>query len=148
MRPNITLRPRELARAIGAVALGGAIGTLLRDLALRIAAPGVSTGTSGRFEQLGWAHFIPWTLLVINAVGVFAATRLLRGRLRGHDPNDVTRLFIITGFFGGFTSYSALFVDFSALWRASVAGCLVVAAGAIASGVAAGFLGLHHRAAR
>lgn len=81
-------------------------------------------------------------LLAINMVGAFLATRLLRGPLRHHDPNDRTRILVITGFFGGLTSYSGLFVDLSAIWRVCVGGCLAVALGAVLGGLAAGWLGL------
>jgi hypothetical protein len=36
MRPHITLSPRQLGLAMLFVALGGAVGTLIRDLALKI----------------------------------------------------------------------------------------------------------------
>ena len=149
MRPHTTLSPRQLAFALMAVAAGGAYGTILRDLLLKIDRP--FTGWTGyaplqasspwRAAQ-DWTHSIPWVLLVINVVGVYVATRLLRGPLRGHDPNDPVRLLVITGFLGGLTSYSGLFVDFDLLWHRSIAGCLLVAAMAILSGVLAAELGL------
>jgi fluoride ion exporter CrcB/FEX len=52
---------------------------------------------------------------------------------------------VITGFFGGLTSYSGLYVDLAAIWHVCVGGCLAVAAGAILSGVFAGWLGLQRR---
>ncbi|HEV2427517.1 MAG TPA: CrcB family protein, partial [Acidimicrobiales bacterium] len=141
MRPTISLRPRQLALAAATVALGGAAGTLARDLALKVqSAP-----------TADWTSRIPWVLLAANAVGVYLATWLLRGRLHHHDPNDVTRLLVITGLLGGFTSYSSLFVDVADVWHRSVAGGLAVAVGAVASGVAMAELGLrrgrrhHHR---
>ena len=145
MRPHITLTPRQMTFAILAVAGGGAYGTILRDLMLKIDRP--FTGWTG-YAPLqdsalqDWTHYIPWVLLAINAVGVYGATRLLRGPLRGHDPNDPVRLLIITGFFGGLTSYSGLFVDFDLLWHRSIGGCLIVAATALLSGVLAAELGL------
>ena len=89
-----------------------------------------------------WVHYIPWVLLAINFVGVFGATKLLRGPLHHHDPNDPTRLLLVTGFFGGFTSYSSLFVDFNEIWHHSIAGCLFVAFLAILSGVLAAELAM------
>ena len=87
-------------------------------------------------------------LLAINLVGVFMATKLLRGALRHHDPNNLNRLLLITGLFGGFTSYSSLFVDLSAIWHLSMAGSLLVAVSALLSGVLAAWLGLLRRHAR
>lgn len=94
-----------------------------------------------------WTSRIPWVLLAINVVGVYLATKLLRGALRSHDPNDLTRLLLITGLFGGFTSYSSLFVALAAIWHLSIAGSLFVALLALVSGVIAAWLGLVRRSA-
>jgi CrcB protein len=139
MAPHVTLKPKQLVIAIFAVALGGALGTLCRDLLLKLQP--TPNGTD-------WTSRIPWVLLAINLVGVLFATRLLRGPLRHRDPNDVGRLLVITGLFGGFTSYSSLFVDLAAIWHLSIAGCLFVAVSALLSGVFAAWLGLRRRHAR
>jgi fluoride ion exporter CrcB/FEX len=138
MRPTITLPPRQLAAAAGVVALGGAIGTLLRDLAVRVQ-PAASASRD-------WVAHVPWVLLAINFLGAYVATWLLRGPLRAHDPNDRWRLVAVTGFFGGLTSYSGLFVGVADVWHRCAGGGLVVALGAVASGVVAAGLGLvgHH----
>lgn len=141
MPANITLQPRQLGLVTGAAAAGGFGGTLLRT---------ALTGLEHLPNPNGavtWPQEIPWALLAINVIGVYVATRLLRGPLRHHDPNDVTRVLVITGFFGGFTSFSSLYVDFAALWHVCVGGCLAVGAGALLSGVLASWLGLrrHHR---
>ncbi len=137
--PHVTLSPKKLTIAIFAVAGGGAVGTVLRDLLLKLQ----PTATGG-----DWTARIPWMLLAINLVGVFMATKLLRGALRHHDPNNLARLLLITGLFGGFTSYSSLFVDLSAIWHLSIAGSLLVAVSALLSGVLAAWLGLLRRHAR
>lgn len=143
MRANVTLTPRQFAVALGAVAAGGGVGTLLRDLLTRLSAVPASSGWTAYAPRTpSWTAQIPWVLLAINVVGVFAATRLLRGPLRHHDPNDPVRLLVITGFLGGFTSYSGLFVALAALWHLSITGSLLVAAGAIVSGVLSAWLGL------
>jgi fluoride ion exporter CrcB/FEX len=139
MAPHVTLKPKQFIIAIFAVMAGGAVGTLSRDLLLKLEP--VQTGTD-------WTTRIPWVLLSINLVGVLLATRMLRGPLRHRDPNDLSRLLIITGLFGGFTSYSSLFADLAAIWHLSIAGCLFVAAGALLSGVFAAWLGLMRRRAR
>ncbi len=145
MRPNITLTPRQFTVALLAVASGGAVGTLLRDLLLKVhTAPLTDRGwvAYAPIAPVSWTRFIPWVLLSINFLGAYLATRALRGPLKGHDPNDPMRLLVITGFFGGFTSYSGLFVDFDVLWHHSIGGCLFVAVMAVLSGVAAAELGL------
>ena len=141
MPANLTLKPREFVMALSSTAVGGLVGTLLRDLLTSLEHLPSSSSTN-----VTWPQEIPWMLLAINFVGVFIATRLLRGPLRAHDPNDLTRLLIITGFFGGLTSYSGLFVDVAAIWHLCIGGAIGVALGAILSGVLAGWLGLlRHR---
>lgn len=141
MRPTISLTPRQLALALCVVAGGGALGTLLRDLLVRLEPADASSRD--------WVRLVPWALLSLNAAGAYLVTWLLRGPLRGHDPNDRWRLVLVTGFFGGLTSYSGLFVDVAQVWHRCPGGGLLVASGAVVSGaVAAGFglLGHRHRA--
>ncbi len=136
MPAHVTLSPRQLSRAMLAVAIGGALGTLARDLSLTL--DPVSHSRS-------WIAHVPWVLLVINIVGVFVATALLRGPLRHHDPNDTWRLVWVTGVLGGFTSYSSLFVALGEIWHLSVSAGIATGALAVASGVAAAALGLRVR---
>jgi fluoride ion exporter CrcB/FEX len=145
MPAHITLSPKQLGMAVLFVALGGAIGTLIRDMVLKINVYVVPRG-SAVYPSTDWTHQIPWVLLAINTIGVYVATDLLRHRLRHHDPADPMRLVLITGFLGGLTSYSGLFVDLAAIWHLSIGGCLLVAIGAIAAGLFAGVIGLgRHR---
>jgi len=137
MAPHTTLTPRQLFLAVVVVAVGGAVGTLLRDLALRIDSThwfGQLVGTSG------WASRVPWILGIVNVVGVYFATLALKGPLVRHDPNNLTRLVVITGFFGGFTSYSSLYVSLGSIWHVSVPGAIFTAFLAVLSGVAAAWL--------
>ncbi len=142
-----TLKPSQLVRSLGVVAGGGAAGTLLRDLLVKLD----QAGRPSRFVLSGaqlvavppsWVSLIPWTLLSVNLVGVYLATRLLRGVLRHRDPNDLGRLVLITGFLGGFTTYSGLFVALAAIWHQSAVGALLVGLGAVTGGVGAAWLGL------
>ena len=144
MRANVTLSPWQLCVAILTVAAGGAVGTLIRDLLVRINVYAQPRGTA-TFHIADWTHQIPWVLLIINTVGVFIATYLLRHVRRHHDPNDPMRLLLITGFLGGLTSYSGLFVAFAALWHLTIGGCLFVAVTAILAGLFAGWLGMGPR---
>ena len=136
MAAHVTLSPRQLVGAILAVAVGGAFGTLARDLALTL---------DPASHSRSWMSHVPWALLVINVLGVFVATVLLRGPLRRHDPNDTWRLLWITGVLGGFTSYSSLFVALGEIWHLSVPAGVGTGAVAVASGVAAAALGLRVR---
>jgi CrcB protein len=129
MSDQTSLSPRQLGVAISAVVAGGAVGTIVRDLCLKL-----STRVAA---SAPWDQLIPWVLLAINTVGVFGATLALRGPLRHRDPNDIGRLVVITGFFGGFTSYSSLYVALGAIWHVSVSGAVVTAVGAILAGVVA-----------
>jgi fluoride ion exporter CrcB/FEX len=146
MRSPITLSPKQLGLAMLFVALGGAVGTLIRDLLLKINVSGIPRGSAVYTSSPDWTHQIPWALLAINAFGVFIATDLLRHRLHHHDPNDPMRLLLVTGFLGGLTSYSGLFVSLAEIWHLTIGGCLLVAAGALVSGLFAAALGLgRHR---
>jgi fluoride ion exporter CrcB/FEX len=149
MRANVTLTKRQLVAAIASVAIGGATGTLLRVLLLRIQDQHwfeslVDAGSSSG-SPLWWRQ-IPWVLLLINCVGVYIATKVLVGPLRAHDPNDPTRLLVITGFFGGLTSYSGLFVSLAAIWHLSVPASVGVTLVALLTAVAAGWLGMRRQA--
>jgi fluoride ion exporter CrcB/FEX len=147
MRANITLPPKQLGMAVASVALGGGVGTLLRALALRIQDAHWFESLLGTLPHNGhvswWGH-VPWILELINVAGVYLATRILVGPLRNHDPNDLTRLLVITGFLGGFTSYSSLFVSLAEIWHQSVPASLSVGILAVLSGVGAGWLGIRH----
>ena len=126
---------------VGAVALGGAAGTVLRALALRIDTSSWYLDTVGRH---GWALRIPWTLMAINLLGVYFATLTLKGPLQRHDANNLTRLLVITGFFGGFTSYSSLFVSLAAIWHVSILGAVITTILSVLSGALVAWLGARH----
>ncbi len=133
-----------MVRAIWLVAGGGAVGTLARDLALRLQ-PNPTTvlrGSAAYATPAPWTSHVPWVLLGINFLGVYLAVVLLRGILRRHDPNDPMRLLLITGLLGGFTSYSSLYVSLGEIWHLSVPASVAVAGGAVASGLIGAWLGL------
>jgi fluoride ion exporter CrcB/FEX len=129
------------AHSVLAVLIGGAIGTLVR--AQLIAHVSVSVGT-----ERSWTNHVPWTLLVLNAIGVYGATALLASGLLRRDFQDRRRLLVITGFFGGFTSYSSLYVALGALWVVSPWAAIFTGLTALLSGVVFSLLGLKHRPRR
>jgi CrcB protein len=144
-RPSRDRPPRPVHlrwSSIGLVALGGAVGTGIREaLALTWPAP---------------AGGLPVTILVINVVGAFVLGALLEAlALRGPDEGRrrAVRLLVGTGVLGGFTTYSSLATDAAALAGSALgvalayaALSLVVGAAASLAGIAAGGA-LHRRAA-
>ena len=128
---SLRLPPRQIALLGLLTVLGGAAGTWLRAAALS------SLGAHGS----SWSS-VPWTLGAINFVGVVAATWLLRGPLRHHDPVDPTRVGLITGFLGGFTSYSSLWVGLALQWHFGPFRGLLVALAALVSGLVGAGVGL------
>ena len=82
-------------REIGLVAVGGAIGAVLRyTIGLAItarAAPG-----------------FPWNTLAVNVVGPFLIGVIMALPLGGDASGAAWRLFLSTGILGGFTTFSAL----------------------------------------
>jgi CrcB protein len=112
------------------VALGGAIGASSRHL-LAI----------GSFRAFG--EWFPIGTLLINVVGCFlmgAAVELLAARLQ---PSEGLRLFVATGFLGGFTTFSAFSLDFMSLWqRGDAALAIGYAAASVALSLGGIFLGL------
>src|ERR1700691_3895618 len=103
MRSHITLSPKQLGLAMLFVALGGAVGTLIRDLALKINLYSYPRGVA-MYPAPDSTHQIPWVLLPINTVGVFVATDLIRHRLNQIDPNDTSRLLLVAYVLGGLTA--------------------------------------------
>lgn len=89
---------------VSLVALGGAIGSVLRYLvgavALRI------TG-----------HGFPWGTMIVNVVGSFAIGVLAELIVRKYGASAEMRLFYITGILGGFTTFSAFSLDAVSLYE-------------------------------
>ena len=104
------------------VAMGGAIGASLRHLvnlvSLRLFGPN-----------------FPWVTMVINIVGSFAMGLFIGWLARRAGASNELRLFVATGIFGGFTTFSAFSLDVATLWER---GATVSAAGyALASVIGA-----------
>ncbi len=92
-------------KTILAIALGGALGSVLRY--------GVNVGA---VKALG-LNF-PWGTLIVNVAGSFMIG-LMAAVFAGHwQPSPEIRLFLVTGFLGGFTTFSAFSLDFATLWQA------------------------------
>ncbi|MBB3560493.1 CrcB protein [Rhizobium sp. BK512] len=80
------------------VAVGGAIGSLLRYYvglgSLRLMGPG-----------------FPWGTLIVNVVGCFIIGVFAEMTMRRFNASVELRLLLITGFLGGFTTFSAFSLD-------------------------------------
>jgi CrcB protein len=99
------------------VALGGAIGSVLRyyvgQWALRLMGPA-----------------FPWGTLAVNVVGCFVIGVFAELIARRFNASMELRLLLITGFLGGFTTFSAFSLDAISLFERgeAVAGGIYIAA--------------------
>ncbi|WP_242907173.1 fluoride efflux transporter FluC [Actinomadura terrae] len=88
-----TPRPGLGPRVIAEVAMGGALGALARHL-LGEAIPASETG-------------FPWNTFTVNILGCLIMGALTAYLLRGR-PHPLARPFAVTGYLGGFTTFSHL----------------------------------------
>ncbi len=113
------------------VALGGALGSMARY------ATGIYVG-----RWLGTAF--PWSTLLINVVGSFLIGAFAESFALRWDANQSTRVFLVVGICGGYTTFSTFSLDIVTLLNrgeALVAGTYIVAS--VALGLAALYAGLH-----
>lgn len=80
------------------VALGGAIGSVCRYLTGLLALRLIGAG-------------FPWGTLAVNVLGSFAIGAVAEAIIRGFAAPIDLRLLLITGFLGGFTTFSAFSLD-------------------------------------
>ena len=80
------------------VAAGGALGATARHV------------MNHGLERLLGTGF-PWGILVVNILGCFAMGLLTAGLWGKAPANETARLFLATGFLGGFTTFSAFALD-------------------------------------
>ncbi|ARQ10302.1 camphor resistance protein CrcB [Rhizobium etli] len=112
------------------VAVGGAIGSVLRyfvgQWALRLMGPA-----------------FPWGTLAVNVVGCFVIGVFAELVTRKFNASAELRLLLITGFLGGFTTFSAFSLDAISLFERgeAVAGGIYIAA-SVGLSMAAVFAGL------
>lgn len=113
-----------------AVALGGALGSVLRWLV----SSGFARGTEARF---------PWGTLAVNLAGSFVIGLVL-GWANDRGPLAPTlRLLVVTGVLGGFTTFSALSWETLALARTGQPWSAVgYSVGSLAGGLLAASAGL------
>lgn len=111
------------------VVAGGGIGAGIRHLA-----------NMGALRLVG-PNF-PWGTMAINIVGSFAMGLFIAILVRRGGSSEI-RLFVATGIFGGFTTFSAFSLDFATLWeRGSALPALGYALASVIGAIIALFLGL------
>ena len=117
-------------KTILAIALGGALGSVLRY------------GTYiGAGKMLGMNF--PWGTLIVNIVGSFLIGALTGMFASVWQPSEEMKLFLITGFLGGFTTFSAFSLDFANLWSGgSTTMAVVYVVVSVTVSIAALFAGL------
>lgn len=134
-RSSGTARRSGTAPWAALVAVGGALGTLLRA-ALEAAHP----AAQGAF---------PWTTLLINVVGAFLLGALQESlTLSGPDAGwrKAVRIGVGTGVIGGFTTYSTFILEGDRLLSGSgthVATGIVYVLGSVVAGLLSALLGMH-----
>jgi CrcB protein len=86
------------------VAIGGAIGASSRYLVA------IASGKA-------FGDWFPFGTLLINIVGCFLMGVFVEYLAARLQPSEGLRLFVATGFLGGFTTFSAFSLDFVSLWQ-------------------------------
>lgn len=101
----------------------------------------VSRHAVGRATLHAFGPGFPWGTLAVNVVGSFLIG-LLIGLFSALGTGQPGRLFLVTGFLGGFTTFSAFSLDALTLWERSpvtagayVAASLLLSFAAIVAGV-------------
>lgn len=108
----------------GLIGIGGAVGAISRALVRD--AVSVLLGES-----------FPWGTLAVNVSGSFLAG-FISGILVQHTPSSLWRDLLVTGFLGGYTTFSAFELDVLGLWRSGGrAAAAVYVAGSVLGGLIA-----------
>jgi CrcB protein len=84
------------------VAIGGALGSVGRYL-------------TGQFTLRAFGPGFPWGTLTVNLLGSLAIGFMVELIARKFNASHELRLFIVTGFLGGFTTFSAFSLDVTLL---------------------------------
>jgi fluoride exporter len=112
------------------VALGGALGSLLRYLT------GMAT-----IRLLG--PFLPWGTFTVNIVGSFCIGLLMEWIARKMNASADVQLFLVTGVMGGFTTFSSFSLDVLSLAeRGDVLWSMAYVLATVGLGIAAVFGGV------
>ena len=112
------------------VALGGAVGSMVRYgtglAATRLIGPG-----------------FPWGTLIVNVAGSFVIGVFVEMIARRFNASEPARLLLVTGFLGGFTTFSSFSLDAASLMERGAPGLAAVyVIGSVVVSLAAVFAGL------
>lgn len=111
------------------IALGGGLGAFARHLA-------------GEQSRRLWGSDFPYGTMSVNIIGSFLMG-LLIGWLLSRDGSDGFKLFLATGFLGGFTTFSAFSLDaINLMERKAYAPFLFYVVGSVVIAILALWLGL------
>ena len=114
-----------------AVGLFGALGALARF------------GVYGIVRQMGW-HGFPWATFAVNMLGCLLFGAFVSVAEHRIEFSEVTKLAILVGFMGSFTTFSTFALDGSALLREGNYGLAALyLGGQNVLGIAFIFLGLY-----
>ena len=111
------------------VFVGGGLGAVARHGINRVGLASLGPG-------------FPWWTLAVNVLGSFLIG-LLAGLFGAMETGHNLRLFLTTGFLGGFTTFSAFSLDALTLWeRGAVMQAGFYVAGSVIASLIAAFAGL------
>jgi CrcB protein len=112
------------------VGLGGGIGSIARYCCQKWFAENISSP-------------FPWGTLAVNLIGCFLIGIIFAAAERSDLLTPATRLFLIAGICGGFTTFSAFAFENMQLFRSGdILYLLLYSAGSLVLGVAAVFAGI------
>lgn len=115
---------------IAAIAAGGALGAVSRY--------GVSLAAG---HLIG--HGFPWGTLIVNVAGSFLIGILIAVFVHFWQPPNVLRLFFVTGYLGGFTTFSTFSLDIVTLYeRGEMLSAALYGTASVALSIGALFAGM------
>ncbi|MFN2260866.1 MAG: fluoride efflux transporter CrcB [Psychroflexus sp.] len=118
-------------KSVFLVFLGGGLGSICRYL--------VALG----FKNLKIQHFLYYQTLTVNVLGSFCIGLILGWLLKNNPQNSDLQLLLVTGFCGGFTTFSAFSSEnFNLLKNGQFLEFALYVSGSIILGLIAVFLGL------
>ncbi|MCL6708403.1 fluoride efflux transporter CrcB [Pseudomonas sp. R2.Fl] len=113
------------------VAAGGAVGSVCRYLV-------------GLVTLRAFGPAFPWGTIAVNIAGSLAIGLLVELVARRFNASTELRLLLVTGFLGGFTTFSAFSLDFIALYeRGAVLAAMLYLAASVVLSIGAVIGGLH-----
>ena len=119
-----------MMRAVLLVALGGAVGSVLRYL---------SSAAVNKYVQSSF----PWATFAVNVVGCFLIGLLMGFFIKQPAQDDGMKWLLVTGFCGGFTTFSAFAHENVALFQTQQYGtAFLYTAASVILGMIAVWLGL------